>query len=90
MRRRTITLEATLRTIPDAVNVGRRTFVAIAPSDVDPIWDEMRVVPGGVVVSRAFDPGEDIVTGAPIAYVSKSGAIYVTKTGAHYRTKVLV
>lgn len=78
MTTRTAKLEAELRTLADAVNIGRRTFVAIPPSDVDPVWDEMRALAGGVLISRAFDPGEDIVTGAPIAIVTMSGEPLVT------------
>lgn len=81
-------LQADLATIPDAVNVSTRTAVGIPPSDADPVWDEMRVAVGGTIISRAFDPGEPIVTGAPIAYVTKSGVPYVTKTGVPYVTKV--
>lgn len=85
---RTATLEADLRSIPDAVNVGRRTFAAVAPSDADPVSDEMRVAPGGVLVYRAFDPGQPIVTGAPVAYVTMSGEPYVTVGAEPYVTVV--
>jgi hypothetical protein len=82
--RRTARLEADLGVVLDAVNVAPRTVVAIPPSDVDPVWDEMRKVVGGVVISVAFDPGEDIVTGAPIAYKTVGGNTYVTVSGAPY------
>ena len=74
-------MEATLRKVPDCVNVAPRTVVAIAPSDIDPIWDEMRVEAGGRLVLRAFDPGQPIVTGAPIEYVTMGGEPYVTVGG---------
>jgi hypothetical protein len=50
----------------------------------------MRIAVGlnGVNLSRAFDPGEPIETGAPIPYVTKTGVPYVTKTGEPYVTKV--
>ncbi len=49
-------VEAELRMIPDAVNIGPRTVVAIIPSDIDPLADEMRVEASGVMISRAYDP----------------------------------
>lgn len=85
---RTATLQADLRTIPDAVNVGRRSFVAIPPSDADSLSDEMRVVPGGVVVLRAFDPGQPVVTGAPVALVTMTGEPLVTIGAEPYVTVV--
>lgn len=88
MTTRTHTLEAGLATIPDLTYVAGRTVVALPPSDADPLWDEMRVAVSGTLISRAFDPGEDIVTGAPIGYVTKSGEPYVTKSGVPYVTKV--
>lgn len=82
-------VEAELAVAPGS-NVAARTVVAIQPSDADPIWDEMRIaLPlDGRLISRAFDPGEPIATGAPIAYVTKSGATYVTKSGNRYVKKV--
>lgn len=82
------TLEADLAVITDAANVAPRTVVALPPSDADPIWDEMRVLVGGALISRAFDPGDAIDTGAPIGYVTMSGESYVTMTGEPYVTVV--
>lgn len=84
MTLRHLSMEADLATIADAVGIAPRTVVALPPSSVDPVWDEMRVVINGRVVLRAFDPGEDIVTEAPIAYVTKAGDHYVTKAGNRY------
>lgn len=82
-------IQADLLTVRDAVGIAPRTAVGIPPSDIDAVWDEMRVaVGGGWLISRAFDPGEPIVTGAPIPYVTKTGDHYVTKTGDPYVTKV--
>lgn len=47
-------LEATLRKVPDAVNVAPRTVVAIPPSDID-TPGLMRVLVGEVMVERAYD-----------------------------------
>lgn len=33
------------------------TAVGIPPSDVDLAWDKMRVMIGGVEISRDYDPG---------------------------------
>lgn len=82
-------LDVVLRTV-DGANVSSRTVVGIPPSDADPISDEMRVAIGSTIILRAFDPGEPIVTGAPIAYVTKGGDAYVTKTGDPYVTKVIM
>lgn len=79
--------EAELGTVTDAVNVSPRTVVAIPPSDIDPIWDEMRVVVQGVLISRAYDPGDDIAT-ASVPYVTMSGEPYVTMSGEPYVTVV--
>lgn len=80
-------IEAELAVAP-GTNVGARTVVAIQPSDADPIWDEMRVVVNGVMTSRPFDPGDPIVTGAPIAYVTEAGIPYVTEDDEPYVTEV--
>ena len=85
-------LEARLQTIPGVP--GARTVVALPPSDADPLWDEMRVdmnpraTHAGILISRAFDPGEDIVTGAPIPYVGEDGVPYVGEDGVPYVTEV--
>ena len=86
---RSATLVATLRTIPDAANVAPSTVVALPPSTADPIWDEMRVVVNGQLISRAFDPGMPIVTGAPIALTTESGAVLTTEAGDRLTTEVL-
>lgn len=49
-------LEVVLATMPTA-NVSPVTAVGIAPSDVDAVWDQMRVDVGGTVILRDFDPG---------------------------------
>ena len=74
-------LQADLDTIADAVGIGASTVVALPPSDVDPVWDEMRVFINGTLIYRAFDPGAAIVTGAPIPLVTMSGEALVTMTG---------
>ncbi len=48
----------------------------------------MRVDVGGTIILRDFDPGDPIDTGAPIQYVTMSGAEYVTTTGDQYVTVV--
>lgn len=73
-------LEVELRTTPIA-NVAPMTVVGIPPSDIDPLWDEMRVDAGGMMISRAFDPGEDIVTGAPGAMLTETGSTLTTEAG---------
>jgi hypothetical protein len=85
-----VRVEATLRTLDDTTYIAPRTVVAIAPSSIDPVTDEMRVLVGGYLVSRPFDPGVPIDTDAPIAYVTKGGEAYVTKTAEPYVTKVQV
>ncbi len=81
-------IEADLATISDTSYVAGRTVVALPPSDADPLWDEMRVAIRGAFISRAFDPGAAIVTGAPIAYVNESGVPYVTESDVPYVTEV--
>lgn len=83
-----VTFEADLGTITDATYVAPRTVVALPPSDIDPIWDEMRVLIQGVLISRAYDPGDAIVTGAPIPLVTMSGEPLVTMSGEELVTVV--
>lgn len=97
MRPVTSRLEAALATIP-IYNAAPLTAVGIPPSDIDPIWDEMRVDVGGVasggmiigstIILRAFDPGDIIDTGAPIPYVTIDGEQYETVSGDPYETVV--
>ncbi len=81
-------VEADLATVTDAVGIAPRAAVGIPPSDIDPVWDEMRVAVNGTIIYRAFDPGQAIVTGAPIAIVSKTGVPIVTLTSLPIVTKV--
>lgn len=81
-------LQVTLRTVGNAVGVSPRTAVGIPPSDVDSVSDEMRVAVGGWIIYRAFDPGDPIITQAPIGYVTLTGERYVTLTGDQYVTVV--
>lgn len=87
MRPVTSRLEVVVGTTP-TVNVSPVWAVGIPPSDADPIWDQIRVDIGGRIILRDFDPGDPIVTGAPIGYVTKSGESYVTKSAEPYVTKV--
>jgi hypothetical protein len=80
-------LEARLRTIPDVVGVVARTVVALPPSDADPIWDEMRVVVSGILISRAFDPGAVIITGAPLTFLTEGGDDLLTEGGDSITTE---
>ncbi len=86
--RATSELQVDLRTAKNVVGVTPRTAVGIPPSDVDSHWDKMRVAVSGTVILRDFDPGEAIVTGAPIGYVTLTGEQYVTLTAEPYVTKV--
>lgn len=52
----TATLQADLATIPDAVNVGGRTVVALPPSAAEAAAGLMRVVVTDTEIARAFDP----------------------------------
>ena len=81
-------LQVDLRTAKNVVGVAPRTAVGIPPSNVDSHWDKMRVAVGGRIILRTFDPGEDIITGAPIGYVTLTGEQYVTLTAEPYVTKV--
>lgn len=49
-------LEADLATIPGVIGVAARTVVALPPSSLDPVGDEMRVRIGGIEVIREYDP----------------------------------
>jgi hypothetical protein len=80
-------LEVVLATTP-TVNVAPRTAVGIQPSDIDAVWDQMRVDIGGTIILRDFDPGDDIDTGAPILYTTVDGVQYVTVGGDPYETVV--
>ena len=82
MTYRTARLEVDLAVIPDAVGIAPRPVVALPPSDVDPISDEMRVAVGfsGTMISRAFDPGDEIVTGGPIPLVAMTDEALVAMT----------
>lgn len=84
MTRLVAVLEVELAVAPNVVNVAPRPAVGIPPTDADAIWDEMRVVVGGVLINRAYDPGDDIETGGPIGYVTTGGAPYVTLDGRYY------
>ena len=86
MTTRTAALEADLDTAPSIA--GAHTVVALPPSSIDPVSDEMRVMVNGTLIYRAFDPGAVIVTGAPIALVTMSGEALVTMTGDEYVTVV--
>ncbi len=83
------TLEGDFIVVPDAVNVVPRPVVAIPPSSLQPVDDEMQVVVGGAtVIYRAYDP--DIAAGLggfSVPYVTKLGDPYITKTGEPYVTK---
>lgn len=76
-------VEVTLRTVA-VVGATARTVVAIPPSNADEFSDQMRVAVNGTVTLRPFDPGEPIITGAPVAYVTTSGEPYVTMAGEPY------
>lgn len=87
MRPVTSRLEVELATTP-TLNVAAVYAVGIPPSDIDTVWDQMRVDVGGTIILRDFDPGEPIVTGAPIQYVNEEGVPYVTEGGVPYVTEV--
>ncbi len=87
MRPVTSRIEVVIATRPIA-NVAPMYAVGIPPSDLDPVWDEIRVDAGGMMISRAFDPGDPIDTGAPVPYVTMDGEQYVTVTGDEYVTVV--
>ncbi len=81
-------LEADLATVTDAVGIAPRTAVGIPPSDIDPLWDEMRVAVNGPIIYRAFDPGAPIVTGAPIGLLTESGEQLVAEDDEPLTTEV--
>ncbi len=87
MTTRAATIEADLAIIPNLTGVSGRTVVALPPSDADPLWNEMRVFVGGVLVSRAFDPGEVIVTGAPLMVLTEGGEDLLTEAGDNLTTE---
>lgn len=87
MRPVTSRLEVELATTP-TLNVAAVYAVGIPPSDIDTVWDQMRVDVGGTIILRDFDPGEPIVTEAPIPYVTMSGDTLVTMDGRRYVTVV--
>ncbi len=87
MTTRSATLQADLATITDAVGIAPRTVVALPPTDADPIWDEMRVIVGGLLISRAFDPGEAIVTGAPLTFLTEGGDDLLTEAADSLTTE---
>jgi hypothetical protein len=80
-------LEVDIATTPIS-NVAPMYAVGIPPSDIDAVWDKIRVDVGGMIIERDYDPGDPIVTGAPIPYVTMSGEPYVTMTGDPYVTVV--
>ena len=83
------TIEADLATIPNIDGVSARTVVALPPSDADSVWDEMRIAINGVLISRAFDPGADIVTGAPLTFLTEGNDDLLTEAGDNIVTEVL-
>lgn len=88
MSTRTAAIEADLATIPDLSYVAGRTVVAIPPSDLAPIWDEMQIDVSGTLISRAFDPGADIVTGFPLLVLTEGGDELITEAGETIVTEV--
>lgn len=87
MRPVTSRLEVEVGTTPIA-NVAPMYAIGIPPSDVDPEWDKMRVDVGGMIILRDFDPGEVIVTGAPVGLLTESGDRLVTEGGDPIVTEV--
>ncbi len=87
MRPVTSQLEVVLAITP-TINVAPRTVVGIPPSDIDAVWDQMRVAIGGTIIVRDFDPGDPIKTGAPLFYTTVDGEQYVTVGGDPYETVV--
>lgn len=81
-----VVLEVDVAIVADATYVAPYPVAAMPPSAADPISDEMRIAVGlnGVNLSRAFDPGEEIVIDAPIAYVTVGGDPYVTMAAEPY------
>lgn len=89
MRPVTSRLEVEVGTTP-TLNVAPVYAVGIPPSDVDTIWDQMRVDIGGMIILRDFDPGDPIDTGAPIAMLTESGDTLVTEAGDRIVSEVEV
>lgn len=89
MRPVTSRLEVVVATTP-TLNVAPVYAVGIPPSDVDTIWDQMRVDIGGTIILRDFDPGDPIDTGAPILYTTIDGEQYETVGGDPYETVIQV
>ena len=89
MTARSAALEADLAAVTDLTYVAGRTVVALPPSTADPLWDEMRVAVGipGTLISRAFDPGADIVTGAPLLFMTEGGDELLTEAGETITTE---
>ena len=87
MRPVTSRLEVVVATTP-TLNVAPVWAVGIPPSDVDAVWDQMRVDIGGTIILRDFDPGDPIDTGAPILYTTIDGEQYTTVSGDPYQTVV--
>lgn len=87
MRPVTSRLEVDIATTPTAY-VDPVSAVGIPPSDVDAVWDQMRIDVGGTIILRDFDPGDPIDTGAPILYTTIDGDQYTTVGGDPYETVV--
>ena len=87
MTARSAALEADLAAVTDLTYVAGRTAVALPPSTADPLWDEMRVITAGTLISRAFDPGADIVTGAPLLFMTEGGDELLTEAGETITTE---
>jgi hypothetical protein len=87
MRPVTSRLEVEIATTP-TLNVAPMYAVGIPPSDIDAVWDKMRVDVGGMIIERDFDPGDVIVTGAPVGLLTESGDSLVTEAGDPIVTEV--
>lgn len=80
-------LIATTKTVGNWHGVAPHTVVALPPSDADPVWDEMRIAIAGVIISRAFDPGDAIVTGYPWEFMTEGGDSLLTEAGETLTTE---
>lgn len=89
MRPVTSRLEVVVATTP-TLNVAPVYAVGIPPSDVDAVWDQMRVDFGGTIIIRDFDPGDPIDTGAPIGILTESGDTLITESGDRIVSEVEV
>lgn len=89
MRPVTSRLEVVVATRPIA-NVAPMYAVGIPPSDADPVWDQIRVDVGGMMILRDFDPGDPIVTGAPIGMLTETGDTLTTEAGDRIVSEVEV